>query len=307
MSRATANELYMHSLSFNYSDPAALPWMFISDKDSFSVEDAIAATGPLTPTPTNNMSLSENPQPQPPQTLELDEGALVSLPPSPPSPPVTAEITTFTAASATEASASASVSANEDNASNSNSKNLLPLILAPIMAVVGLAALVVLWRYLYKRRKAKRVAPSAEFKQYQRASIPLGDVEGGAAGAGVGVSVRGMQSMDTRPASYAAYQSAGDDADADAPPPAFTPGLFKDPIFEKGVAMSLANQSGTWSTRHGHGHASPVPRSDGPTERQDSLPFSSGGDSPASLSHLGQGQMERQHLIPPEERYYNTG
>lgn len=301
--------------------------MFISDKDSFSVEDAIAATGPLTPTPTNktttNMSLSDNPQQQPPQSLELEEGAQVSPPPSPPATPFTAEVATFTAGTATEASASASVSANEDNASNSSSKNLLPLILAPIMAVGGLAALVVLWRYLYKRRKARRVAPSAEFKQYQRASIPLGDVEGGAAGvtagvgvgAGVGVSVRGMQSIDGRPASYA-YQSAGDDADADAPPPAFTPGLFKDPIFEKGVAMSLANQSGTWSTRHGHGHGhshghghgSPVPRSDGPTERQDSLPFSSsGGDSPASLSHLGQGQMERQHLIPPEERYYNTG
>lgn len=275
--------------------------MFISDKDSFSVEDAIAAAGPLTSTPTNEMAPSPNPQPPPTDNLDDDsaKGSLILSPPSSPLPQ--GEFTTFTAGSP---AASASVSASEDNA-NTN-QNLLPLILAPIMSIFGLAALFVLWRYFYKRRKAKRVAPSAEFKKYQRAPIPLADVEGGAA-----VGARGMQSIDNRPASYA-YQNNDEEAEGDAPP-AFTPGLFKDPIFEKGVAMSLANQSGTWSSRHGHGHGSvPSPGTGMRTERQDSLPFAGGGDSPASLSllgqsPLGQGQMERQHLIPPEERYYNTG
>lgn len=269
--------------------------MFISDRGSFSVEGAIAATGPLTSTPTSKMASTSADLIQPTGTFEEAEP-----PQSSPQPPPL-ETPEFTAGSAAASASGASVSASEDNATTN--KNLLPLILAPIMAVFGLAALFVLWRYFYKRRKAKRVAPSAEFKQYQRTS-PLADAEGGAAAVGV----RGMRSMDDRPASYA-YQNNnnGEEAEGGDAPPPFTPGLFKDPIFEKGVAMSLANQSGTWTSRHGHG-SSAAPGIDVRTERQDSLPFAGGDDSPASLSLLahGQGQMERQQLIPPEERYYNA-
>lgn len=136
---------------------------------------------------------------------------------------------------------------------------------------------------------------------------------------GVGSGARGMRSIDNnRPASYA-LQDHGEEADGEAPP-AFTPGLFKDPIFEKGVAMSLANQSGTWTGRRGHtsdttttifssvgsvggvGGLGGMGGGDVRTERQDSLGLA-GGDSPASLSLLahgqGQLQLERQRLIPP--------
>jgi len=249
--------------------------MFISDQDSFSVDEAIALMGPFTPTPTNSMATAAaaliSPQPPPSHVSSLDNANLPTQ--------------------------SSTTSASQDN-SSPNSKNLLPLILAPILALFGIAGLFVLWSYFYRRRKARRTAPSAEFKNYQRTSIPLADVEVS------GGTLRGMRSMDIRPASYAYQPHNHEEADGDAPP-AFTPGLFKDPIFEKGVAMSLSNQSGTWPGRHGTGAASVDVRT---TERQDSahtLSFA-GGDSPASLSVLGHGQgqmMERQRLIPPEERY----
>lgn len=210
------------------------------------------------------------------------------------------EPSSFEAGASASPTDSTSVGTNENNAP-ANHPNLLAAILAPILSVLALAALVGVWCYLHKRKRAKRVAPSAEFTKYQRAPIPLADVEGGAV-----VGVRGMRSIDNRPTSYA-LQNNGEEADGDAPP-AFTPGLFKDPIFEKGVAMSLANQNGAWAGRHGHASGTTTAAGGGPevqTERQDSLTLTlAGGDSPASLSMLaqGQGQLERQRLIPPEER-----
>lgn len=249
--------------------------------------------------------MSAEPQPsQPPQ-----DGQLGGKPPIEPSPSLPFDEPTFengidTSASVTE-TASVSTAAN-----NNATTNLLPLILAPILSVLVLAALVGVWFYFYRRKRAKRVAPSAEFTKYQRAPIPLADVEGSAAAGGV----RGMRSIDNRPASYALQDHGEEAADGEAPP-AFTPGLFKDPIFEKGVAMSLANQSGTWPGRHGHTSGTPTIAGSGGgglgggagdmrTERQDSLGLA-GGDSPASLSMLahgpGQLQLERQRLIPPPE------
>lgn len=262
------------------------------------MDEAIAAVGPLTPpltsTSTNIMSDSS-------QVSGSGDGggAITRLDIAPPS----------IGSAPTSDGDGDTLSASEDNATTSN-PNLLPLILGPTLAVFVLAALFGVWCYFYRRRRAKRVAPSAEFTRYQRTPIPLTDVEGG----GVG-SVRGMRSIDNRPASYALQNNMnmGEEADGDAPP-AFTPGLFKDPIFEKGVAITLANQSGTWSARHGHGHGHESGTAttgmvagmdvDVHTERQDSLPFAGGDDSPASLSYLaqGQGQLERQRLIPPEER-----
>jgi hypothetical protein len=129
----------------------------------------------------------------------------------------------------------ASVGSSEQASPNSNA-NLLPLILALILTVFGLAGLVVLWYCFYKRRKVKRVAPSAEFKVYQRRSSVDVDFERGS---------RGRWSSDGR---LEAYRDRGEEVvgrgtpDRDAPP-GFAPRLFKDPIFEKGVAMSLARQS----------------------------------------------------------------
>ncbi len=214
------------------------------------------------------------------------------------------------------APASASVTESASVGVNTNHQNLVPLIVAPILSVSAVAALVGVWYYFYRRKRAKRVAPSAEFTKYQRTPIPLADVEGSGGAVGVGASVRGMRSIDNRPASYA-LQDNGEEADGEAPP-AFTPGLFKDPIFEKGVAMSLANQSGTWTGRRGHtsdtmttmggAGVGGVGGGDVRTERQDSVGLA-GGDSPASLSLLahgqGQLQLEKQRLIPPapdEER-----
>ena len=208
---------------------------------------------------------------------------------------------------AVDTGASVGETASVSTAANNATPNLLPLILAPILSVSVVAALVGVWFYFYRRKRAKRVAPSAEFTKYQRAPIPLADVEGSAA-----AGVRGMRSIDNRPASYALQDNGEEAADGEAPP-AFTPGLFKDPIFEKGVAMSLANQSGTWPPRHGHTSDTTTTAGSGGgavggvsggggdmgTERQDSL------DSPASLSMLahgpGQLQLERQRLIPPPE------
>lgn len=216
---------------------------------------------------------------------------------------------------------SASVGANtSENNATTNHQPPLTLILAPILSVSAVAALVGVWYYFYRRKRAKRVAPSAEFSKYKGTPIPLADVEGTSGGAvGASASARGMRSIDNnRPASYALHDPHGEEAGGEAPP-AFTPGLFKDPIFEKGVAMSLANQSGTWTGRRGHTSdtTTTTPTTTTPilfsgvggvggpdvrTERQDSLGLA-GGDSPASLSLLahgqGQLQLERQRLIPP--------
>ena len=255
----------------------------------------------LTSTSTNIMP--SNLPPPLPQTQDgqLDGLKPDELSPSPPSVPV-------------DTSANVAETASVSTAGNNANPNLLPQILAPILSVVVVGALVGVWYYFYRQKRAKRVAPSAEFTKYQRAPIPLGDVEGGAAAAGV----RGMRSIDNRPASYALQDNGEEAADGEAPP-AFTPGLFKDPIFEKGVAMSLANQSGTWPpARRGHTSDTTTTAGSGGggvggmgsgdvrtgTERQDSLGLV-GGDSPASLSMLahgsGQLQLERQRLIPPPE------
>jgi hypothetical protein len=284
-------DLMLYSSSFNYTDPAAAArWMSISGQDSFSVEEAIGATGPLTSTTPSIM-----PTPLPPLPGSSNEVG------GPPEDPAT------TAADPTDAT---------DSAQNANpNTKLLPVILGPTLGVAALAGLFFLWWCLRRRKTAKRVAPSAEFKRYQRTSIPLADVEGG----GGGGTVRGMRSIDDQPASYAAYHaSSGEAAEEGDAPPAFTPGLFKDPIFEKGVAMTLANQSATWPARLGSGGTTSegvglVPAERQPAERQDSSTFSAltfaSGDShsPASVSlpphgPLGQ-QTETQRLIPPDERY----
>ena len=90
------------------------------------------------------------------------------------------------------------------------------------------------------------MAPSAEFQKYRRRSIPLADVEGGsAAGA---AAAEGMQPMDSQAALYTHRNDGGEifEAGNNGPPPSFALGLFKDPLFEKGVAISLANQSGRY-------------------------------------------------------------
>jgi hypothetical protein len=135
-----------------------------------------------------------------------------------------------------------------ESPNTTNNTNILPLVLAPILVVFGLGGLFFLWHHFSKRRKARHVAPSAEFQKYRRRSVPLADVEGG--GAAGATAAEGTMAFDGRRALHA-YQNDGgaksQGANTDLPP-LFAPGLFKDPIFEKGVAISLANQSG--SGRH---------------------------------------------------------
>lgn len=85
------------------------------------------------------------------------------------------------------------------------------------------------------------MAPSAEFQKYRCGSVPLplADVEGGGAPEAADRAVGWMWS-------YAHGDDEREKLDGDNPGslPAFAPGLFKDPIFEKGVAITLANQRG---------------------------------------------------------------
>lgn len=115
--------------------------------------------------------------------------------------------------------------------------NLLPLILAPILAVFGLAGLLFVWYYLYKRRKARRVAPSTEFKNYERRSVQLAGVEAGSVRGGV---AGGRWSFDESGEKLERENS-------NRALLAFAPGFFKDPILKNGVAISLANQRGAYS------------------------------------------------------------
>ena len=137
------------------------------------------------------------------------------------------------------------LTSSEDASTNSNT-TFLPFVLGPILAVFGLGVLYFLWRYFNKRRQAKHVAPSAEFQKFRRGSTPLADVEGGGAPrAGVGAAEGGLR-IDGKPTLYARHDNGGEKSEGgnDGSPPSFAPGLFKDPIFEKGVAISLANQRG---------------------------------------------------------------
>lgn len=123
-----------------------------------------------------------------------------------------------------------------DYASTNINTSLLPIILTPIL-MFGLGGLYYLWRHFYKRRKAKQIAPSAEFRKYRRRSTPLADVERG--GASEAAAVEGR--LRYPPHNNGGEKLEGGNIDS---PPSFAPGLFKDPIFEKGVAITMANQSG---------------------------------------------------------------
>src|SRR5258706_11273459 len=106
-------------------------------------------------------------------------------------------------------------------ASTNTNTSSLPFILAPILAIFGLGGLYFLWHHFNKRRKAKHVAPSAEFQKYRRRSASLADVEGGgasevaAAGGGLRYAHhdRGDEKMEGRKKSS---------------PPSFAPHLFQD-------------------------------------------------------------------------------
>lgn len=140
------------------------------------------------------------------------------------------------------AATTANVLASSEDASTNGNTSLLPFILGPILGTFGLGGLYFLWHRFYKRRRAKHVAPSAEFQKYRRGSTPLADFEGG----GASGARAGRLRMDGKPALYAQYDNGGEKLEGgnDGSPPSFAPGLFKDPIFEKGVAISLANQRG---------------------------------------------------------------
>jgi hypothetical protein len=175
----------------------------------------------------------------------------------------------------------------QDN-SSPDSNHLLPLVLAPILALFGIMGLLLLWGYFYRRRKAKRTAPGADLQDYQHTSMLSADVEGS------GEPLRGMRSMNIQPASYAYHPHNRGEAEGGPSP---------------------LNQSGPWAGHHRNSSTSFDVR----TERRDSSGHTwnfTGGDSPVSLLVLdrpgqmmetvldGQGPtMERQRLIPPEERY----
>ena len=142
------------------------------------------------------------------------------------------------------ATTTANALASSEDASTYSNTSPLPFILGPILATFGLGGLYFLWHHFYKRRQAKHLAPSAEFQKYRRSSSPIADIEaGGASGAG---AAEGKLRIGGKPALYAHHDNGGQkwkwEGGDDGSPPSFAPGLFKDPIFEKGVAISLANQ-----------------------------------------------------------------
>jgi len=161
----------------------------------------------------------------------------------PPDHPTTSSLDTITLPETTTTTTNAVVSSGYANTNTNSNTSFLPFILAPILAVFGFGGLFFLWRHFYKRKRAKQVAPSAEFQKYRCRSIPLADAEAGCAAEAA--AAEGTSPMDGRHAMYAQPGDRGKTLEGGNTglPPLFPPGLFKDPIFEKGVAISLGNQS----------------------------------------------------------------
>jgi hypothetical protein len=172
-------------------------------------------------------------------------------------------------------SASGSTTTSSESDSLPSKKSNTGLIVGVVVGVVGLFALLALALFLYRRHQKKsRVPPSAEFMKYAQhdrlgsmnlptASHPLMSNMGTAEDEEAGRSRTNLRSsvikLDGTDASHEGGTGSaggghnmatsggmiiGGSTERDGAPPAFSPGLFKDPIFEKGVALNLAGMSG---------------------------------------------------------------
>ncbi|PVG00845.1 hypothetical protein CPB86DRAFT_782067 [Serendipita vermifera] len=200
-----------------------------------------------------------------------------------------------------------SASGNTTSSTSASKKSNTPIIVGVVVGVVGLLALVALALFLIRRRQKKsRVPPSAEFMKYAQhdrmgsvnlptSSHPLmgnmGTADDEEDGRRSRTNLRGsVIRLDGTDNSHdgtgggggtsgAGHTSAGmsGSTERDGAPPAFTPGLFKDPIFEKGVALNLAGMSGG-----GPASGSPVTYSPA---------------TPSSAAQNHQNNTEKQRLI----------
>ena len=180
---------------------------------------------------------------------------------------------TFEGMTAPGAQASVVTSGTTSSSSSSSSSSLTPIIAGAVVGGVVLLILVALAIFLFRRRRKQRTAPSAEFMKYAPVNATgaamrdshrahsranTADEEGNMALMHGHASYGGRSSairLDS-PGGGGAGGLGGDEPgeyemrESEASPPPFTRGLFKDPIFEKGVALNLAaaaNASGPGS------------------------------------------------------------
>ncbi|CAG7853719.1 SubName: Full=Uncharacterized protein {ECO:0000313/EMBL:CCA70005.1} [Serendipita indica DSM 11827] len=165
--------------------------------------------------------------------------------------------------------------------STSSGKSNTPTIVGAVIGgVIGLVLLVFLIRYLVLRQRAKKRTPaSAEFMKYAQghadmrksATTPLTHVYNGSVDESLPMHTvvqpggyqdhrasiirldkdTGTNELDRVP--MGAPGSRGS-RDVHEELPAFTPGLFKDPIFEKGVALNLAAAAAAAPSSSSGGH-----------------------------------------------------
>jgi len=121
---------------------------------------------------------------------------------------------------------------NAQSAESSKQSNT-PIIVGVVVGVVVLLAIVGILFFLFTRRKRSRTAPSKEFMQYapvnqaitqsheEESTSIQQNIQGGNASRNNSGVTEEMESL-----------------------PTFTPGLFKDPIFEKGAALNIASNAG---------------------------------------------------------------
>jgi len=107
-----------------------------------------------------------------------------------------------------------------------------PIIVGVVVGVVVLLVIIGILFFFFMRRKRSRTAPSKEFMQYApvNQAITAHDEESAS------IQQNAQRSSATR-------NDSGVTEELESLP-TFTPGLFKDPIFEKGAALNIASHAG---------------------------------------------------------------
>ncbi|KIM32099.1 hypothetical protein M408DRAFT_213659 [Serendipita vermifera MAFF 305830] len=198
--------------------------------------------------------------------------------------------------------------ASESVQSSPNAMTSAGAIAGVVCGIIALLAIIfiVVW-VCYRRRKAQRTAPSAEFMKYSNTREPLRSHSRANTG-----DEEGLMGMPLGPHSYGPHRGSvvrsdspdlnnnnhyggGDiemsEGGPNGAPPAFTPGLFKDPIFEKGVALNLAAAAAASNSGHAGGASGGLGA--GPGGPYGGSPVTYSPATP-STAHAG---MERQGLI----------
>lgn len=159
-------------------------------------------------------------------------------------PPPSQSVDSSSALAATAIPTAESASSSMGGGSNKGA------IIGGVIGGVVLLSVIIICIVFYMRRKRSRTAPSKEFMQYapvNQAIIPPHDEESGSfhnqnLQSSQQLLPAGGQQQQQR--NSAALRQDSGFTDEMETLPGFTPGLFKDPIFEKGAALNIASHAG---------------------------------------------------------------